>query len=266
MLEKILIKEIVNPIFYILIGTCIYLVISRLLKRTYRHKAKGVDDRKKKTIISLINNVIKYVIAIIVILMILEVYNVDTSAILASLGIVGLIIGLALQDMIKDFIAGVFIVFDNQYNIGDTVTINDFKGEVVALGLKSTKIRAYTGEIMTVANGTITEVINHSQSSSLAIVDVEVSYKEDLDHVVSVLDKLCKKLTKEIDKLVGDVELFGVTGLDVNGVRIRVTAMTEPLEQSLVAAKIRKAIKDTFDKEGITIPSSQVVVYDAKGL
>lgn len=264
MLDKILVKEIVNPICYILIGTCVYLMISHLLKKSSHYNIKGADNRKKKTIISLVNNVIKYVIAIIVLLMILEVYNVNTSAILASLGVVGLVIGLALQDLIKDFIAGVFIIFDNQYNVGDTVTINGFKGEVTSLGLKSTKVRAYTGEVMVVANGKITEVINHSLSSSLAIVDVDVAYEEDLDHVISVLEKLCTKLTKNTEKLRGDIEVVGVTNLGDSGVRIRMMASTEPQEHFAIERKIRKEIKVCFDKEGITIPYPQVVVHDAK--
>lgn len=264
MIEKILIKEIINPICYIIIGICVYLCISNLITRASNFKTKGQNSRKKKTIISLINNIIKYIIAIVVILMILEVYHVNTSAILASLGIVGVVIGLALQDLIKDFIAGIFIIFDDQYNVGDTVTINDFRGEVVALGLKSTKLKSIKGDVMSISNGQIKEVINHSLENSLALVEVDVAYEENLDHVLEILEDECEKFSKTEKNLCGKFNILGVTDLGSSGVRIRITVETVPLEHFQVERDLRKAIKDRFDKEQIEIPFNQVVVHNER--
>ena len=265
-LDVILAKEIVHPVCYILIGVCVYFMISQILKRTYYHQTKGVDDRKKKTIISLINNVIKYVIAVIVILMILEVYDVNTSAILASLGVAGLVVGLALQDLIKDFVAGVFIVFDDQYSVGDNVKINDFRGDVIGVGLKSTKVKAYTGEVMIIANGTIQEVINYSASDSLAIIDVDVSYQEDLDRIMQVLEQLCKEKSKEFSHLREPFQVLGVMDLGDSGIQIRITGVTDPMNHFEVEREMRKEIKKVFDKEKIEIPYPQVVVHNGKKL
>ena len=117
-------------------GLILFGILKRVVSRAIN--SKRIDNRKM-TIISLVNNIIKYVIFIFVVLSILKVYGVDTSSILASVGILGLVIGLAIQDIIADFLKGVFIIFDNQYTIGDFVEINGFKGEVISLGLMNTK-------------------------------------------------------------------------------------------------------------------------------
>lgn len=263
MLDKILIKEIINPIIYVLLGIVFYNIISMLLKKSYKYTSAH-ESKKRKTIISLVNNIIKYVIALIVILMTLEVYGVNTSAILASLGVVGLVVGLALQDLIKDFIAGAFIIFDNQYNVGDIVTINGFKGEVVSLGLKSSKVKSFKGDILCISNGQINEVINHSLANNMAIIEVDVAYEEDLDHVLDVLNDLAKELSSSLENLKGEIKVLGVTDLGSSGITIRLTVDTVSGEQFDVERKIRKEIKDRFDKEKINIPYPQLVIHNGK--
>lgn len=262
-LDLVLIKEIINPTVYICVGILIYGLIKRVLKRSYKYAGK-IDLKKKKTIVNLVSSIVKYVIAIIVILLILEVYGVNTSAILASLGVVGLVVGLALQDLIKDFIAGAFIIFDNQYSIGDIVTIENFKGEVISLGLKTTKLKAISGEIFCISNGQIVEVINHSLADNMATIDVDVAYEENLDKVFSVLNKLIERLNKEITDLTGPIELLGVNALGASGVTIRMTVNTISGKQFEVERKIRKEIKDVFDKEKISIPYPQMVIHNGK--
>ena len=94
--------------------------------------------------------------------MILDIFGIDTKTLIASLGVVGLVAGLAVQDTLKDFVAGMSIILENQYRVGDTITIKGFRGEVISLGIKSTRLRSLTGEIMIVPNHLIEEVINHS--------------------------------------------------------------------------------------------------------
>jgi len=156
------IKEIIAPLCIIFGAALVYFIISRIIKRIFKIKVKRVNDNKKCTFMTLIINVVRYVIIIIAILLILEVYGIDTRAILASLGLVGLIIGLAFQDMIRDFIAGISIVIEGYYDIGDTITIGNFKGEVISLGMKTTRIKNENGDIRLVTNGTIKDVTNHS--------------------------------------------------------------------------------------------------------
>ena len=149
MLDFIKSEKFILPLVYIIIG-CIFLrVVTAIIKKISKNK---YVDNKKKTIISLIKNIIKWLIFIFVTLSILSVYGVDTTGIIASLGVAGLVIGLALQDIIADFVSGIFILFDDQYTIGDIIEINGFKGEVIGFGLMSTKIKKYTGDVLILAN------------------------------------------------------------------------------------------------------------------
>ena len=179
-LNKILIKEVVGPILIVLISILVYLIIKNLIDRLFKIK-NNVDIRKTKTINSLFNNLVKYFIIIVDIVIILDIFGIDTKTLIASLGVVGVVAGLAVQDTLKDFVAGMSIILENQYRVGDTITVKGFRGEVISLGIKSTKIRSLTGEVMIIANHLVEEVINHSLEKSVAVVDIPVSYGTNID-------------------------------------------------------------------------------------
>lgn len=265
MLEKILVKEVVAPIIIIISSFLIYFIIKRILKRIFKIRTKAT--KKEKTIYSLISNIIKWFIIIIAFLMILDVFGVDTKTLVASLGILGLVIGLALQDILKDFISGLFIIFENQYCIGDVIEVKGYKGEVINLGLKTTRIRNYTGEVKIIPNRNVEDVINYSQMSSLAVVDVSVAYEENYDRVEKVINKLLEKLNKDkIPNVKGDIKLLGITKLGDSSIEIRIVAETASYEQFEVERILRKEIKATFDKEKIKIPYPQIEVHNGKGI
>ena len=180
-LDLILIKEIVGPILIVLVSILLYLIV-------------------KNVINSLINNLVKYFIIIIDVVMILDIFGIDTKTLIASLGVVGIVAGLAVQDTLKDFVAGMTIILENQYRVVDTVTIKGFRGEVIDLGIKSTKIRSLTGEVMIVPNHLIEEVINHSLEKSVAIVDIPLSYDTNpMEHLQ--VERDLKKIIKQcLDK------------------------------------------------------------------
>lgn len=262
-MEKILVKEVIAPIIIILVFILLYMVISKIIKKVAKLKLSRIDKKRKKTLVSLINNIVKYFFTIIAILMILNIYGIDTSAILTSLGVVSIVAGLSCQDTLKDLLAGFFIIFENQYGIGDTITVGDFKGEVISLGLKITKIKAFTGEIKIIPNRNIDSVINHSLSQSLAVVNFSVAYEEDLNKVEKVLTKLCERLTKELNYLKGDVTLIGITDLADSGVKYRITVETEVMKHYEIERAILKEIKLELDKNNIVIPYNQVVIHNA---
>lgn len=262
MLNFILKKQIIAPICIIVGTISIYFIATKIVKRILKIKVKKVDSKKQKTLTVLINNIIKYFLGAIALLMILEVYGIDTKSLIASLGVFGLVIGLALQDILKDLIAGMSIILENQYQLGDIVTINGFKGEVIFLGIKTTKIKAYTGEIKMISNRTITEVINHTLDNSLAIVDVGVNYDSDLNKVEKVLTKLCEDLTQNLEYLKGEVTLLGLDKMADSSLVYRISAETEPMKQFVVQRQINRAIVDAFNKNKINIPYNQVVIHN----
>lgn len=262
-MEKFLIKEVVSPIIIILVFSLVYLAINIIIKKVIKLHCSKKTQKRKKTLMILFNNIAKYTLIIIAIVMILNVYGVNTTALLTSLGLVGLGVSLSLQDTVKDFLAGIFIIFENQYDVGDTIEVSGFKGEVIALGLKTTKIKAVTGEVNIIANRNIGSVINHSFSNSLAVVEFDVSYEQDPKKVEKVLTSFCSRMTQQLKYLKGDVTLFGITNFGASGVGYKITAPTVPMKHYEVATKIRYELQIELTKEGIEIPYDQLVIHNA---
>lgn len=265
-LEFIKSPQFYLPIIYICIAILVNSIICGVLEKAVSLKIGHLPHtsgnyKKSQTVLSLSKAIIKYVIMIIAFLAILTVYGVNVASIIAGLGLVGAVIGLALQDILKDVFAGISIILENQYAIGDNIEIGEFRGEVISLGLKTTKVKNYQGAVKVFANRNITEVINYSLSSSLAIVDVSVAYEEDLNKVEKVLNDLAEELTNSLDKLEGPVEVLGITDLSDSSIIYRLTVKTEPVENFQIEREIRRAIKNRFDKKNIKIPYPQIEVH-----
>ena len=180
MVDFLVSKRFYGPIIAILGGLLIYNIFKSIIVKIKSRRSKKKNHKKEETVLNLIRNIVKYIIMVIVSLIILEIYGVNTTSIIASLSVVGVVIGLAFQDTLKNMLSGIIIIFDNRYNVGDVVEINGFIGEVVSLGLQTTKIQAYTGEMFTILNSNISTVINYTESDTRLILDLGVSYKTDL--------------------------------------------------------------------------------------
>lgn len=263
MLDKILVKEVIAPIIIVAASIIIYLICNRIIKKIFKLKIKRVNEAKQKTIVSLVNNIIKYFIAAIALMMILEIYGIDTTSLVASLGVIGLVAGLALQDILKDFIVGISVVFEDQYSIGDIVTIGGFKGEIVQLGLRTTRLRAYTGETKIIANRNITELINHTLAANIMLVDVSVSYESDIKKAKELLSSVCDELSEKY-KLTKRAECLGIETLADSAIIFRIAIPANYSEKYNLARIFNEEIKMVFDKNNITIPYPQMVIHDGK--
>lgn len=268
-LKEILIPQVYLPVLYICVAILINGIIKRIITTVIQTKLKKINKnsfnyKRTETIVTLISNCVKYIISVFTILAILTVFGIDVSSVLAGLGIVGLVLGLALQDLAKDIIAGISILLENQYAIGDYITVGDFTGEVTFLGLKTTKIKSWDGKVKIIANHNITEVVNYNMANSMAIVDIGVAYESDFEKVDQVLDKLVKEMTKELPKLRGDVTVLGVEKVADSSVVYRVVAPTIPMAHYEVQRLMRKSLVEGLIKEKIKIPYTQVEVHDGK--
>ena len=254
------------PLLYIGIGIIVYYIISytivkvNIINEKVSNKIISKSNTKrKKTVIGLINNIIKYIIAIIVIINILNVYKVNTNSILASLGIASVVIGLAFQDIIKDFLAGIFIVFDNAYAVGDWITVDNFKGEVISMGLKTTKIKANTGEVMILANSTLTKVINYNLSNPKLYLKIPFSYDEKIEKVEKVLQSILDDIKKEKDVI--SANLLGVDNFAASNIDYALEVICEPNTQYKIKRLLLRKIKISFDENKIVIPYNQIDVH-----
>lgn len=267
-LEKILIPEVYLPIIYISVGYISYIIVKKIMLAIFNKQKKlhgnGRNSKRYNTVFQVVIDIIKIVVVTLVVLSILTVYGVDVAAALAGLGIVSVLIGLAFQDLFKDVIVGFFIIVEDQFSVGDTIEVGGFKGEVLHVGMKSTKIKKFDGPIMIVANRNIDKVINYTNTESMAIVDIPVAYEEDIDRVEEVLTNLFKKLNKKLNHLKGDIQIWGVDELASSAVVFKVAVKTEVLEHLGIQRQIRKEVKKEFDKEGIKIPYNQIEVHNGK--
>ncbi len=260
-------NHIVYPIIYILMGVVIYNIIKNIISKLPRFSKKALKPaqaQRVKTIRLLILNIIKYIIVILVVLAILSVFGINVKSILAGLGIGTAIIGLAFQDMAKDLIAGIGIITEGTYDVGDTIEVEGFMGEVIALGLKTTQIRNYKGAVKIISNRYMDNLINYSLNNSLAQVDVSVAYEHNSKEVEEVLNQLIKDLNGKIEFAKKDIEVWGVEDLADSSVVYRVVVECEPTKNFIVQRKLRKEIKDAFDKAKIKIPYNQIEVHNGK--
>lgn len=262
--EKFLIKTL-NLAIIIAAGVLVYYVIKFILDTilTINKKSNKLNVKRQKTLNSVLTNIAKYTIMVILILVVLKQLGVNTTSILASIGIIGLIIGWALQDVIKDFAAGLFIIFDRQYEVGDYVDIQGFFGEVIEMGLKTTKVIAFTGEIRIFNNSTVGNVTNYSQHNSVLEIDVGIDYKENTDKIIKILEDLEDEIRK-LDGVKNDIKVLGVQELGDSKVVYRILVETKPADRFSVRRKVLKLVKDEMERQKVTIPFPQIEVHNAK--
>ena len=256
--------KIITPLVYIALGIAIYEIAKTMLMRKSAASLLKKHHHKKRveTVNVLILNIIKYIIIIFVSVLILANFGVNVGSILAGLGIASAVVGLAFQDMAKDLIAGISIIMEDQYEIGDTIEVNGFKGEVVALGLRTTRIKDYKGATKIIANHLMTEIVNYNLYPSLAIIDVSAGYQYDSDKVEKVLNDLAKNLKGKIPKSKGDIKILGIEDLEASGVIYRVTVEVASNEQYTAQRILRKEIKKALDAANIEIPYQQIEVHN----
>lgn len=265
--KVVLDKKIIAPVVIIVCAVILYLLLKKILKRLLNIKLKNVrvNSRKQKTSISLIENILKYFIALVALVMILDIYGIDTKSLIASLGVISLVAGLALQDLLKDIIAGISILFEDQYAVGDVVTIGGFKGTVSYLGIKTTRITAYTGEVLILSNRNIDKVINHTLEDSTCLLDFSVSYSSDLDKVKEVLNIACDKINNsEKLNITSNAKICGVESLSDSSVDFRIIFSCKYDNKYDYERYVRELVKKLFDENNIEIPFNQVVVHNGE--
>ncbi|MGA4722073.1 mechanosensitive ion channel family protein [Fictibacillus nanhaiensis] len=225
-----------------------------------------LSERRENTLFRLLDNVASYVIYFVAILTILTEFGVDIKAILAGAGVVGLAIGFGAQSLVKDIITGFFIIFENQFSVGDTVRITNFEGTVEEIGLRTTKIKSWTGELHILPNSSITEVTNFSVHNSIAVVDLSIAYEEDIDKAQTIIQEVVKNAKPNYPEMVKEPEVLGVQMLGASEVVIRVTAEVLPMTHFKIARELRKTLKHELEVAGIEIPYPKMVTYQKEPL
>jgi len=223
-----------------------------------------IEGRRTQTLTVLLRSVLMYSTYFIAGLMILDTFNVPTGSILASAGIVGLAVGFGAQNLVKDIITGFFIIFEDQFSVGEFVTIADVTGVVDEVGLRTSKVREWTGQLHTIPNGEIGKVTNFNRGKMMALVTVGIAYEEDIDKAIEVMRKASEKAQQELESLVEVPIVQGVVELADSAVVIRAIANTVPGEQWAMERELRKRYKQALDANDIEIPYPRRVIIPTK--
>lgn len=244
------IKNLVSSFIIVVIALVIYYLISKLLNNN------KID--KNNTYFVMIKSAIKYIFFILVVLVILQVNGIDVSGMLAGLGIAGAIIGLAVQDSLKDIIRGISIISEKYFKIGDVVKIGDNTGIVLKLGIKTTKIKdVYTDNLVSIANRNIEKV---EVLSTPLHLNIPFSYDLKLSEVEKVMEEIKEEVSK-IDKVI-KAEYRGVTEFSDSSIDYRLYVEIKPEYRISVRRKILTEILRILEKNNISIPYKQLDIHN----
>lgn len=252
----------------IVISRIVVSVVQAAVNRVFQHRKDSkiqMDQRRVDTMRVLVNNVVRYTLYFLAILMILQLLGIDLKPVLVSAGVLGLAVGFGAQSLVRDIITGFFIIFEDQFAVGDVVTINNMTGTVQEIGLRITRVRSWTGEVHIFPNGMITQVTNFSLQNTLAVVDVSVAYEEDLKQVEQVLKEVLQLAQTELTDIVAEPQILGVHAFGPSEVIMRVTAECKPNSHHGVNRSLRAMIRTEFTKRGIQIPYPKIVAMQGQG-
>jgi len=249
-------KLLIVLFIFLTIGILVKLInkiIDRTMTIRFDNKHVVVNEKRLNTLVSILKKLIKYILFFIGIIMALELFNINTASILATAGIGGLAIGFGAQSLVKDVITGFFIILEDQYSVGDYVQIDDKDGIVEELGLRVTKLRAFSGELHIIPNSSINVVTNKTRGAMRALVKVSVSNEEDMDRVIEILQEACNKL-KSNESILEGPNVIGISDVGEYNADITIIARTKPMEQWAIERLIRKTVNEVLHKEKIKRP------------
>ncbi len=235
-----------------------------LITRASEQGEMATEAAKRiETLVRLLRQAMVIIVWVMVGLVIMRELGVEIAPILASAGVVGLAVGFGAQNLVRDVIAGFFMILENQVRVGDVAVVNGTGGLVESVNFRTILLRDESGTVHVFPNGTITTLANKTQDWSAYVFEIGVSYKEDVDSVMAVMRKVGAELgNDEIfgPLMVGDVEIYGVDSFQDSAVIIKGRLRTKPIKQWEVGREYRRRIKLAFEREGIEIPFPRYTV------
>lgn len=247
--------SLTSVLLTVCVVSTIVMAISTLLSVT--EKSLGP---KGETISRLTRNFLKYFVIIGLIYYSLAAFGVDVNALVTSAGILTLVIGLGARDLISDILAGLFIVFEGEFQVGDIVTVGDWRGTVQEIGVRTTKIMDAGGNVKIFSNSAVSGVINMTRRHSFCVVDVGIEYGESLERVEAVLARELPLMAKKYDAIREGPFYKGVVSLSDSAVILRIIAKCDEGDRVQLTRDLTRAVKLVFDANDINIPFPQVVV------
>jgi small-conductance mechanosensitive channel len=260
---KIVIILIIGVILWFLIRRLIPPLVNRTVEKAKGESKKGLEKRTN-TLVGVLTGAGRIIIAVVVILMVLTEIGVPIGPMLAGFGIAGVAVGFGAQYLVRDLIAGVFILWENQYRVGDVAMVSGVTGLVEDITLRKTILRDLDGVVHHVPNGEIKVASNYSRHFSRVNLDVPVSYGTDLDHAMAVINRIGEELAADKnwrDRLITPPKALRVNNFGDSGIDIKITCDVKPSEQWATMGELRLRLKKAFDAEDIEIPWPHTKVF-----
>ena len=260
---RILIIAVVAAALWFALNKFLPPIMGRLMTTTKGESKEGIKKRKD-TLVGIMGGIGRVFIVTVAIMMILDEAGVPIASVLVGLGIAGVAIGFGAQYLIRDLIAGIFIIMENQYRVGDVARVADIAGLVEQITLRKTVLRDLDGIVHHVPNGEIRVASNFTRHFSRVNLNISVGYGTDLDHAISVINRVGKELAEDEKwrKVIKTPpQVLRVDNLGDSGIDIKILGDVKPIEQWAVMGELRLRLKKAFDAEGIEIPWPHTKVY-----
>ncbi|MEX0975327.1 MAG: mechanosensitive ion channel family protein [Bacillota bacterium] len=235
-------------------------LIARLLQTASKGRTLHVSDSRSKTLAGLLRSALRYTMGTVFLLTALDLVGIDTRALLGGAAIFGVAIGFGAQNLVRDIITGFFIIYERQYDVGDYVSAAGVSGTVEEIGLRTTRLRDWSGDVHVIPNGLIDKTTNRSRSGSRALVDVTLAHEVDARKAIAVMQAACDEIAREHLVITDGPVVLGISSLEPAGVVIQVWARTKPLEHFAIEREIRLRIKEALQSAGIEMAHQLVTV------
>jgi small conductance mechanosensitive channel len=255
--------------FVVALALLVLAVVRRLARRWVRkvQDRPATDKRRQRvlTVADLMGSVARYVVWTVATIMVLAEVGLDVGPLLAGAGIAGLAIGFGAQTLVKDVISGLFLLFDDTIGVGDLIRFNQDEGEVEYVGLRLIKVRKFNGELLMIPAGELRVFGNRSIGYARAIVDVGLSYEQDVNEALRALEEVAREWAETEAAREAMIEeapqVQAVTSLGDSAVTSRVVVKVRPGAQFQAERDLRRLIKKRFDEMGVEIPFPRRTVY-----
>ena len=251
-------STLIKSIIYV----AVILAICTLIRMIFKKQMQ--KSNRTKTVLILADGLVKYACAIAVFIFVLQAFGVNSTAIFASVGILTLVIGLGCQSLIADVVAGMFIVFENEYNVGEIISIDDFRGTVIEIGIRATKLLDTAGNIKIINNSDISNVINMSRELSLAVVDCEFPYDVPIEVIEGLLKDHFDLFREKIPAIIEGPFYKGVSGYGDSNVAVKIVAKCTEEDRYQVQRDLLREYRMVFTEAGIDLSFNQVVISNYK--
>jgi small conductance mechanosensitive channel len=234
-------------------------IISKVLRFVIAFVTK--INKKSETVGIILNSIIKYAAVLIMVFLILSAWGVETPTLLAGAGILGLALSFGAQSLIEDVISGLFIIFEKDFSVGDIIEVDGFRGSVIAIGIRTTKLEDISGDVKIINNSEIRGAVNTSNNLHPAICDLSVSYDTNLEVLEALIHEELPKIKKAIPDIIEGPFYKGVQNLADSAVIIRILARVEEHKKYQVVRDLNREMKIFCEKNKINIPFNQLVVH-----